>query len=140
MSGSEGLGFKFNVLPVADDVYVSLANAAAVSFVCVNAAGDTYTLTEAKDAAGTSAAVLPTITRFHVSATVGAVWAEVTQTAASTIVPTASQDVAVVTVTGPELSDTFTHVKLASTGSGTVFAILHDLYVQRAPANLPALV
>lgn len=140
MSGMEWLGRGGNVLAVADDVYVSLQNAASVTFVCTLAAGDTYTLTEAKDAAGTSAAVLPTITRFYVQATVGAVWAEVTQAAASTVVTTASQDVMVLTVSGVELSDTFTHVKLASTSTGTVVAILHDLMVQRAPANLPALV
>jgi hypothetical protein len=140
MSGMEGLGAAFNVLANADDIYVPLANAASVSFVCVNAGGDTYTLTEAKDAAGTSAAVLPTITRFYAQATNGAVWAEVTQAAASTFAPSSSQDVAVVTVSGVELSDTFTHVKLAATGAGTVLAILHGLMVQRAPANLPALV
>lgn len=135
----EGLGRVFNVLPVADDVYVNMRDAAAVSFVCVNAAGDTYTLTEAKDAAGTGAQVLATMTRFHISATVGAVWSLVTQAAGSTIVPTGSQDVAVVTISAAELSDTFDYLKLASTGAGTVVAITHDLAVQRAPENLPAI-
>jgi hypothetical protein len=108
--------------------------------VCVNTAGETLTLTEAKDAAGTSAAVLATMADFYISATVGAVWAKVTHAAASTIVPTASQDVAVITVAGAELSATFDWVKLTSTGSGTVVAILHDLKVARKPENLPALV
>jgi hypothetical protein len=71
---------------------------------------------------------------------VGAVWAKVTHAAASTIVPTGSQDVAVITVAQAELSDTYDWVKLASTGAGTVVAILHDLLVQRKPENLPALV
>lgn len=134
-----GLGRLFNVHPVADDVYVAMRNCSAVTFVCVNTAGDTYTLTEAKDAAGTSAQVLATITEFHVSATVGAVWAKVTQAAGSTIVPTASQDVAVLHVSGAELSDTFDYLKLASTGAGTVFIITHDLTTQRDPVNLPAI-
>lgn len=136
----EALGRLFNVLPVADDVYVSLRTASAVTFVGVLAAGDTWTLTEAKDAAGTGAQVLATMTHYYVSATVGAAWVEVTQAAASTIVTTASQDVVVVCINMAELSDTFDFVKLASTSTGTVFAIQHDLTVQRAPENLAALV
>lgn len=138
--GQKALGRLFNVLAVADDVYVPLKNASGVTFVCHNASGDTYTLTEARDAAGTGAQVLATITDFHVSATVGAAWTRVTQAAGSTMIPTGSQDVAVLEIEGTELSDGYTHVKLASTGAGTVVALLRDLMVQRAPANLPALV
>lgn len=140
MAEMEGLGDVFNVLAVADDVYVSLVDADAVSFICVNTAGDTYTLTEAKTAAGGSSQALATMGDFHIQATVGAVWSKVTHSAASTIVPTASQDVAVITVRASELSATYKYVKLASTGSGTVVALLHGLRVQRAPENLPALV
>lgn len=136
----EGLGRVFNVLPVADDVYVSLKDATAVSFICVNAAGDTWTLTEAADAAGTGAAVLSTITRFHVSATVGAAWTQVTQAVGSAFTTTSSQDVAVLTISAAELSDGKDFVKLASTSTGTVVALLHDLVSKRDPANLPALV
>jgi hypothetical protein len=136
----EGLGRVFNVLPVADDVYVYLGDASAVSFVGVLAAGDTWTLTEASDAAGTGAAALATMTHYHISATVGAAWSEQTQAAASTIVTTSSQDVVVVTVHESELSAGMDWVKLASTSTGTVVAILHDLKVQRKPQNLPALV
>lgn len=135
----EALGRLFNVLPVGDDVYVNMRDCSAVTFVCVNTSGDTYTLTEAKDASGTGAQVLSTITRFHVSATVGAVWSLVTQAAGSTFVPTSSQDVAVLHVSGTELSDTYDYLKVASTGAGTVFAITHDLTTQRAPENLPAI-
>lgn len=134
------LGRLFNVLPVADDVYVPLKDCVGVTFVCVNTAGDTYTLTEAKDASGTGSQVLATITDFHVSATVGAAWSKVTQAAGSTAVPTSSQDVMVLEVEGIELSDGYDYVKLTSTGTGTVVAILRDLKVQRKPANLPALV
>lgn len=134
----DGLGRVFNVHPVADDVYVAMKGAGACTFVCVNASGDTYTLTEAKDAAGTGAQVLATMADFYISATVGAVWSKVTHAAASTIVPTGSQDVAVITVSAAELSDTYDYIKLASTGAGTVVAILHDLLVQRKPENLPA--
>lgn len=136
----EALGREFNVLSVADDVYVPLRDAGGVSFVCTLAAGDTWTLTQAQDAAGTGAVALATISSYHTSATVGAAWVKSTQAAASTVVTTASQDVAVIEVEEEELSDGFTHVKIASTSTGTVVAILRDLQVQRAPANLSALV
>jgi len=136
----EALGRRFNVLPVADDVYVRMSDCTGITFVGVNTAGDTWTLTEAKDAAGTGAQVLTTITRFFTSATVGAAWVLGTQAAASTVVTSASQDVVVIDVDGAELSDTYDFIKVASTSTGTVFAIQHDLESQRKPANLPALV
>jgi hypothetical protein len=136
----EGLGRVFNSLQVASGVYVSMKDCGAISFLCTNAAGDTWTLTEAKDAAGTSAAVLATITRYHTQVTVGAVWALQTQAAASTIVTTASQDACVVTISEAELSDTFDWIKVTATGAGTVVALQHDLQVQRDPTKLAALV
>jgi hypothetical protein len=136
----EALGRLFNVLPVADDIYVSMKDVGGITFVGVLAAGDTWTLTEAQDAAGTGAAVLTTMTHYYTAATVGAAWVERSQAAASTIVTTSAQDVVAVTISAAELSDGFDWVKLASTSTGTVFAIQHDLLVQRKPSNLPALV
>lgn len=137
---AEALGRLFNVLPTADDVYVSLKDCGGVTFICVNAAGETWTLTEASDSAGTGSAVLATITTAHVSATVGAAWSRVTQAAASTLVTTASQDVAIIEVDDYELSDGKDWVKLTSTSTGTVVAITRDLKVGRKPANLTAMV
>lgn len=136
----EALGRLLNVLATADDVYVPMKDASAVTFVTVLGAGDTYTLTEATTAAGGGAQVLTTITRFHRQATAGAAWERVTQAAASTMVLSGSYDVGVLTIDATELSDGYKYLKLASTGAGTVVALLHDLLVQRAPANLPALV
>lgn len=136
----EALGRVLNVLPVADDVYVAMKDCGGITFIGVLTSGDTWTLTEAKDAAGTSAAVLTTITRFHTTATVGAAWVLTTQAAASTAVTSASQDVVCIEVEAAELSDGFDYVKLTSTSTGIVIAIQRDLMVQRKPANLPALV
>lgn len=136
----EALGRLFNVVTIADDVYVNLKNYGAVTFVNHLAAGDTYTLTEATAQAGTGAQVLTTITHFHKQATVGAAWEAVTQAAASTMVCTASFDVCVLTVHGSELSAGYNWIKLASTSTGLVTAILHDLAVARNPVNLTALV
>lgn len=136
----EALGREFNVLPVADDVYVAMKDCAGISFVCVNTAGETWTLTEATSAAGAGAQVLATITRYHVATTVGAAWALKTQAAASTVVSLATEDAVVIEVDAAELSSGFTYLKLASTGAGTVVALQRDLEVQRKPSNLPALV
>jgi len=138
----DGLGKVFNVVAVADGVLVPLKDAGAVSFVCFLGTGDTYTVQEAKDAAGTGAQNLATVDHFYDSTGVGGAWSKMTQAAAATVVNdgTAGHDCSVFTIQASELSDTYTHVKCTSTGAGTVVAVLHDLQVQRAPENLPALV
>jgi hypothetical protein len=138
----DGLGRVFNVVAVADDVYVPLVDARAVSFVCYLGAGDTYTVTSAASAAGASSAVLAVVDHFYDSTGVGGAWSERTQAAASTVVNdgTAGHDCSVFTIAQESLPDGHTHVKVASTSTGTVVAILHDLAVQRTPQNLPALV
>lgn len=138
----DGLGRVFNTIAVADGVLVPLRDASAVSFICYLAAGDTFTIQEAQDAAGTGATNLAVIDNYYTSDGVGGVWAEQSQAAAAavTIAGTAGLDCAVFTVHASSLSDNFTHVKCTSTSTGTVVAVLHDLTVQRAPQNLPALV
>lgn len=135
----EALGRLFNVLANADDVYVPLNNAGGVTFIGFLAAGDTWTLTEEK-ADGSGDQVLATITRWYTQITPGAVWVKHTQAAASTVVTTASEDVVCIEVDATELSAGYSRVKLASTSTGTVQAILRDLHVMRDPANLAALV
>lgn len=137
-----GLGRVFNTIAVADGVYVPLKDAGAVSFICFLGAGDTFTVQEATDGAGTGAVNLATIERYHTSDGVGGVWADQTQAAAAavTISGAAGLDCAVFTISAEELSAGFTHVKCTSTGAGTVVAVLHDLKTQRTPSNLAALV
>lgn len=136
----EALGRVFNILPVADDVYVRMSDCSGITFVGVLTTGDTWTLTEAKDAAGTSAAVLTTITRYWTAATVGAAWVLHTLAANSAVTTTSGEDVVVIEVDATELSDGFDYVKVASTSTGIVIAIQHDLRYPRKPSNLPALV
>jgi hypothetical protein len=136
----EALGRLIHPVAIADGVYVALTNANGVTFSCylAAAAGDTYTLTEAKDAAGTGAQVLTTITRYHTSNGVGGAWTLNTQAAASTVVTTATtaQNGMVVEVEAVELSDLYKYVKLTSTGAGLVHAILRDIRAPRKAANL----
>ncbi len=134
----EALGRLFNVLASADDTYINMRYASAVTFVANQATAETLTLTEAKDASGTSAQVLATIDRYYSSATNGATWTLRTQAAGSTI-SGQTDDIVVLHVAGVELSDTYTHLKLAGSGSGVIVAITHDLTPQRDPARLPAI-
>lgn len=135
MAGMEGLGRVFNIIPTADAVYVDMTKCSAVTFVCVGA--DTYTLNEAKTIGGGSAQNLLKWDHWYTNA--GAVgvtaWVE-----ASDATPAAAAIIAanaVLTVGADDLSDGFTHVDMVSTGAGLVYAITHDLVVQRDPANLP---
>lgn len=138
MPGMEPLGRLFNLVHTADGVYVNMRDAQAVTFVCQLAAGDTFTLQEATTLAGAGAANLATVTQYYTASAAGTgAWTKVEQAAAATVV-TASAVVAVFTVRAEELSDGFDYVKVASTSTGTVLAITHDLSVQRTPANLPA--
>lgn len=138
------LGRLINPQYLMDNRYVSLRDAASVGFLCylTGAAGDTYTVTEAKDAAGTGAQVLATVTDYWTNTGNGSdAWTRHTQAAASTVVTAAAatENCAYFEVHGVELSDGFDYVKVASTGAGIVIAILHDLTVQRKPSNLAAI-
>lgn len=140
----EALGRTLNVQSAMDNVYVNLTNCQSVSFIGYlgTAAGDTYTLTEAKTAAGGSAQVLATVTRFHTSTGNGTTaWVLKTQAAASTVVTAASaaENMVVFEVDAAELSDGYKYLKVASTGAGTVTVVQHGLEIQRKPSNLAAL-
>jgi hypothetical protein len=139
----KGLGAQFNTTPAADGVWINLRDAQAVAFLCflTGAAGDTYTLQEAKDSSGTGSQNLAVITEYHTNTGNGTdAWTRRTQAAAATVVTAAAatQNAMVVEVLGTQLSDTYKYVKLTSTGAGTVNALTHDLRTQRAAANLPA--
>ena len=137
----DALGRLFNILPVAQDVFFNVTGCGNVCFVGVLAAGDTWTLSEATAASGGTEAELAVITKSYVQATgTGAdVWVKLTQAAAAAEVTTSAQDAVVIEVDTTALSAGFDFLKLASTSTGTVTAILTDLSVQRKPENLPAL-
>lgn len=140
----KALGRLFNSTPAADGVWINLADAGGVTFLCflTGGAGDTYTLQQAKDAAGTGAVNLPCVTEYHTNTGNGSdAWTRRTQAAAATVVAAAAatQNAVAVEVEGTQLSDGFSFVKLTSTGSGAVNAITRDLMVRRAPENLPAM-
>lgn len=140
MSGQEGLGRLFNVVPIAAGIGISLQDAAGITFVCTG--DDTFTITVADTFAGSYAAPTATggiITRKYTNtATDGsAAWVEATQDAANAV--SIDAGTVVFYVGGPMLPDTKVYVKCAVAAAGLVEAIVHDLNIQRTPANLPAL-
>lgn len=140
----KALGRLINTTPAADGVWISLKKAAGVTFSCylAGAVGDTYTLTQAKDNAGTGAKNLAVITEYYTNTgNASDAWVRQPQAAAATVVTTATaaQNAMVVEVEGTSLDDGYQYVKLTSTGAGTVHAIARDLVAGRAPANLPAM-
>jgi hypothetical protein len=132
----EGLGRLINVIPIATSKAFTLAGASAVTFVVTG--NDTWTLTKASSFAG-SYTNLAVITRTYTStATDGtAAWVLATQAAAATVVQTTGMTA--FTVFGSQLSDPSDYLKVTVGASGLTTAILHDLTVQRKPANLAIL-
>jgi hypothetical protein len=140
----KALGRQFNVQSACDGKWINLKDAAGITFVCYlgGAAGDTYTLQEAKDAAGTGAQNLAIITEYFTNTGDGSdAWTRRTQAAAATVVTAAAatQNQMVVEVEATSLDDTYKFVKLTSTGAGTVAAVTRDMAAQRTPQNLPAM-
>jgi len=140
----KALGRLFNSTPAGDGKWINLREAGGVAFLCYlsGAAGDTYTVQEAKDAAGTGAQNLAAISEYYTNTGDGSdAWTRRTQTAAATVVTAAAatQNAAVFEVENTQLSDTYKYVKVTSTGAGTVNAVTRDLMTQRTPANLPAM-
>ena len=134
----EGLGRVFNVVPEASGVHIPLTHASAVTFVGFEADGSTIaTLLESID--GASEQALAVITTAYKAPGIGGTWTKVTQAAASTYdnADDATNDAWLFTVSGTELSDTFNCVEVTVDG-GTCIAIIHDLTMQRTPANLPS--
>jgi len=140
----KALGRLFNTSPAADGVWINLKAAGGIAFICylAGAAGDTYTLQEAKDSSGTGAQNLAVVTEYFTNTgNATDAWTRRTQAAAATVVTAAAatQNVAVFEVEATNLSDTYKFVKVTSTGAGLVNAVVRDLAAQRTPANLPVM-
>jgi hypothetical protein len=134
------LGRLFNVQPACDGVWINLKDVGGVAFLGYLAStGDTYTLQEAKDNAGTGAQNLAVISTYFTSTgNASDTWTKQTQAKAATVTTTsaAAQSAVVFEVNMSSLDDGYSYVKVTSTGAGTVTAIHRDLMVMRKPSNL----
>lgn len=132
----EGLGRIFNVVHEASGVHIPLSHAQGVTFFNFLAAGtQTVTLKESID--GASEQNLAVITKIYKGPGIGGTWTKVTQAAAATYDNStdATNDCIAIYVGADQLSAGFNCVEMTS-GTGTCVAVIHDLHVQRDPANL----
>lgn len=161
----EALGRLFDIstgVPVVDlaggaqtGKRVSLKNCGGVTVVLYKEAGaasepTTLDLQEHDAASSGTSQDLDVVTHYYLkSATTLAgseTWTKVTQSAASEITPAASdtQQILAFYVDASDLSDGFSYISVNTADTttagqyGGVLYLLHDLHVQRAPANLIA--
>lgn len=138
----EGLGRLFDYVESASGLNISLKNASGVTFISFLDAGtQTITLQETLPD-GTGDANLAIMDTYYKRPNAGgAGWTKVTQAAAATINLTtdATNDCIAVYIDASQLSAGFQCVEMTA-DSGVLHAIIHDLNVQRTPANLPAVV
>jgi hypothetical protein len=141
-----GLGNKFNYVHIADSVIVDMQDYGAITvFVYESNAEAVISVTRLKDGSG-SAVIPDTITEYWTSDGAGGAWTRRTQTAADEVTkPTgAGNSCAAIELDwakhiNPDGGD-YNQVNVEVDGSAVVSYILHDLKVQRAPQNLPAVI
>lgn len=138
----EGLGRQYDTIPIASGVGINMDNCSGITFVCTG--NDTFTLSAATTFAGsyTNTNWSPISHYYTNTATNGtAHWVRATQTAGSAV--TISSGTAVIELLGTQMPGLQEpggtgdqYVKCTASSAGLVHAILHDLNVQRKPANL----
>lgn len=131
--GILGLGFRFNVVPIAAGVLLSMKDCAGYTFIVTG--DDTFTLKTAATEAG-STTVLPDIASYWTNtATDGsAKWVAASQAAGSAL--TIASGAAAFYVDAADMPANAEYVEVSAAGSGLVFAIADGLLVQRGPEAL----
>jgi hypothetical protein len=133
----EGLGYQFNVAPIASGAAVNLRKARGVTFICTG--NDTFTLTASATFTGSYATPGNIVTRTYTNTSTDgtAAWVKVTQAASNAV--TISSGTVAFYVDGASLPDGIVFVKCTKGSAGLVTAVLGELYSQRQAANLPAI-
>lgn len=147
-SRGEGLGRVLNVIHEASGLDVPLTQAHAVTFVSFLAAGTQALTFTQTDSTGVNAEIDLEIftfggvtapagpSRIHAGPGVGGTWVLKAATADSVYTNAdATNDAVAITVRAEQLSDGYDRVQCTA-ATGTCVAIMHDLSVQRKPANL----
>ncbi|HEY6276019.1 MAG TPA: hypothetical protein VIX86_06775 [Streptosporangiaceae bacterium] len=139
MAGMVGLGRVCDAILSFSGVIFKFRHASAVSFYFTG--DDTITITVGSSHATAATSPGNIITYFWTDSSNGArsaVWAKVTQAGANTV--TTATDIGCwVTVFTSQIADPNNYIKAVLTnndGANGNVAILHDLTVQRTPANL----
>jgi hypothetical protein len=139
MAGMEGLGRLLDVIPIAAGNAFKFRGASAVTFVCTG--NDTFTLTVASTFGGSYATPGNLINHYYQRADTNAThaWTKQTQSLSNAVVQASSGYTTAFEVLTSWITDPNAYLKVSVGASGLVTAILHDLTVQRKPANLEIL-
>ena len=146
----DGLGRLFNVVHDADGVGIKLVDGTAVTFVSFLADGSQTIVLTQRDSSGVNSEIDLNVfgldpenrgSRVYAGPATGGSWTEVTSSSSNNDVDgsDSTNDTLVVTVRAEQLADGYDTVE-ATSATGTVTAILHDLTVQRKPSNLRSVV
>lgn len=149
MSGMEGLGRVFNVIPLADTIGFKLDGSSAVSLIatCSSTATTSLAVTAAKTFSGSydnfsvaNGFSLPTRWYQNTSKTGTATWTKQTASWSTNVltIGATSGYVSVVDIFGSQMADGYHYLKVTCTNS-TLIVVTHDLTVSRKPANLAIL-
>jgi hypothetical protein len=140
MAGQVGLGRVIDVIQGFSGVIFKFRHASAISFFATN--DDTLTLTVGTTHATAATSPGNIITYYYTESSNGVrsgSWIKATQ-AASNAVTTATDIQMCVTVFTSQIADPNNYIKgVLTNNDGTSVAVLHDLTVQRSPANLETL-
>ncbi|MGD9749776.1 MAG: hypothetical protein AB7W59_02155 [Acidimicrobiia bacterium] len=135
MPHQKGLGRVFNVVAAASGVHIPLTDAQAVSFVTYEDDGSTIA-TIKSSISGASEAALDCDVEPHKAPGVGGTWtAMAEQDDTLDLGDDTTNDMMVFTVGADQLPAGHNCVEVTVDG-GICVAIVHDLKVQRTPANL----
>jgi len=134
----EGLGRVFNAVLIAASQAISLKDAQGVTFL-VSGADTGVVVTSSATFGGTYASPGNIITRKQTNTSTNgtAKWVEASQSASNTVVCAAGSTAFYVDAN--DLPAGNAYVKATPGSTGLITAIVHDLAIQRDPANLAAL-
>lgn len=134
----KGLGRVFNTVAVADGVTIPLTRATAASFITYLDAGtQVATITQVDSTGVLGEIALDCDVYPHKGPGVGGTWtAMAEQDDTLSLATDATNDCMVFTVGAEQLADGYDGVQVTVGGGAVVVAIIHDLMVQRKPANL----
>lgn len=131
----KGLGRVLNVVAAASGVHIPLKGATAVTFITYLDAG-TQVATIKQSIDGLSEAVLDCDVYPHKGPGVGGTWTAMAEQDDTLDLSTdATNDAMVFTVDAAQLGAGYNCVEV-TVSAGICIAVLHDLTVQRTPANL----
>lgn len=148
MAGMNGLGRVFDVVHDASGNMISFKNASAISFVSKSSGASTVAFTAAKTFSGTPQNFTTANgygqTGLWYQNTVAngtAAWTKQTASWSSNSVTLAGTTgyLSVITIYTSQMPDPYCYIEATGTNTTTLIAYLHDLDVQRAPANLAIL-